>query len=96
MRNKNKYWRDIYRDYDRRRDPLIARSGRVIFDDGMIILGPSSKDIKRVNKQIEKKNKEKYKDQRKREREWEKRNKKIIRKQKKRQRRLDRIFGQVW
>lgn len=96
MSNKNKYWRDIYRDYDRRRNPIIARRGRIIFDDGMIILGPSSKDIKKVNKQIEKRNKEIYKEQRKREREWKKQNRKIIREQKKAERRIKRIFGQVW
>ncbi len=96
MGNKNKYWRDIYRDYDRRRDPIIARRGRIIFDDGMIIIGPSSKDIKRVNKQIEKRNKEIYKEQRKREKEWKKRNKKIKKEQKKQQKRYEKIFGKVW
>lgn len=96
MNNKNNYWRGIYRDYGRSRDPLIARRGRIIFDDGMIILGPSSKEIKRMNKQIEKRNKEIYKQQRKYEREWEKRDKKIRREQRKQQRRYERIFGKGW
>lgn len=94
MRSKNRCWREIYRDYGRGRDPIVARRGRIIFDDGMIIIGPSSKDIKRINKQIEKQNKEIYKEQRKREREWEKRNRKIRREQKKQQKRYGVILGE--
>ena len=91
----SRYDRDFdgYRNYDRGRSPVIAANGRVIIDDGMIIFGPSSKDIKRINKKIEKRNKQIYKEQRKREKEWEKRTKKIRKEQRKYRKRYDRIFG---
>lgn len=96
MSNKNNYWRGVYRDYKRDRDPRISRRNRIVFNDGMIIYNPSGKEMKKINKQIEKRNKEIYKQQRKNEKEWEKRNKKIRKEQKKQRKRYEKIFGKVW
>lgn len=92
MGKKNSYWRGIYRDYDKRRDPVIARKGAIVFGDGMIILNPSSKDVKKIHKDIDKRNKQIYKNQRKREKEWDKSNKKIRKERKKQQKRYDKVF----
>ncbi|MDD2245827.1 MAG: hypothetical protein PHI70_05720 [Proteiniphilum sp.] len=78
MRDKNRYWRNIFYDYGRYRDPVIARRSGVIFDNGVVICGPvSNKEMKKINKQIEKRNKEIYKQEKKAMKEWEKRDKKI-------------------
>lgn len=66
MSNKNKYWKDVYKDYSRNHDPRIARRNRIVFDNALYIHGPSSKELKKI-----------YKEDKKIVREVDKRNKKI-------------------
>lgn len=78
MSQKNRYWRDVYDDYGRNRNPAIARRNGIHLNDQLIFLNPlSSKEMKKINKQIEKRNKEIAKRDQKIRKEWEKGNKKI-------------------
>lgn len=84
MSNKSRYWRDIYVDYGRSRNPAIARRDRVFLNDKLIFLNPLSyREMKRINKEIEKRNKEIAKREKKWMKQWGSENKKIDRQNKK-------------
>lgn len=84
MGNKNRYWRDVYNDYGISRNPSVARRNRVYIDKDLIQIGiPTPKEMKRINKQIEKRNKKIRKQEKKAVKKWEKRNKKIYKDRKK-------------
>ncbi len=92
MGNKNRYWRDVYVDYKIKQNPSIAQRNRVYIDKNLIRIGiPSSKELKRINKQIEKRNKEIYKRENKAQKQWEKDNKKIKKIRKKREKQIKKI-----
>ncbi|MFA6702628.1 MAG: hypothetical protein WCR12_06830 [Dysgonamonadaceae bacterium] len=64
MSSKNKYWKDVYKDYSRNPDPRIARRNRIIFDNDLYMHGPSSKGLikiykedKKIVREIDKRNK---------------------------------------
>jgi hypothetical protein len=79
MSNKSRYWKNIYDDYGRSRNPVIARRNRVHMNDRLIYIGPySAKEMKEINRHIEKRNKEIAKREQKMMKEWEKGNKKIF------------------
>ena len=92
MGKKNHQWRDIYNDYQINRNPVVARRNRVYFNENLIRIGAlSPKEMKQINKEIEKRNKEMYKQDKKIVKSWEKENKKngkerdkIIKEQRKR------------
>lgn len=84
MGKKNNYWRGVYHDYSLKQNPSIAQRNRVFIDKDLIRIGiPSSKGVKRINKQIEKRNKEILKREKKARKSWEKENKKISEKREK-------------
>lgn len=85
MGKKSKYWKGIYMDYGRNHNPIISRKNRIFFDDGMLIFGPSHKEIKKIEKQ----NKKIYKNSRKQEKAWEKQNEKFYKEQRKQQKRYE-------
>lgn len=79
MSSKSRYWKNIYDDYGRSRNPVIARRNRVHMNDRLIYIGPySAKEMKEINRHIEKRNKEIAKREQKMMKEWEKGNKKIF------------------
>ncbi len=85
MGKKNRYWRDVYNDYQINRNPSIALRNRVVFDRNLIFIGtPSSKELKRINKEIEKRNKEIKKHNKEARKQWEKQNKKARKEREKR------------
>ena len=84
MSKKNSYWKEIFVDYGRSRNPAVARHDSYIYNDDLYRLGyPSLKEMKKIRKEMEKRDKKIMKQQKKSIKAWEKENKKIRKEQEK-------------
>ena len=98
MGRKNKYWKGVFDAYGKHHDPKVARRGRYKFNEKLYKIDRfPTKEMKKIEKDMEKRNKEIRKEQEKNIKDWEKANKQVRKEQqkqiKKYQKNVEKVMG---